>query len=104
MSALLSTDIYGCFSSTYDRDYAFKVSRLRYSQHAGMVFGLATVFQNSNNPVRILRCGREEFHHVGGADVVRTGAGHEYSAWPEHLQSSQIQLFVAAQRGFAVLP
>jgi hypothetical protein len=68
-----------------------------------MVLGLATVFQDSQVPVGIEGCGCKDVEEVGGAHVVRARASHEDAARPEHLQGAQVQLFIAADGGLAIL-
>src|SRR5579864_2934492 len=84
------------FSLTYIGYDALKVSCFWDSQYARMAFFLATVFQNSNNPVRILARRGENFQQIRSADVIRTRAGHQNSSRSQHLQGAQVQLFVSA--------
>src|SRR5579864_9665014 len=90
--------IWSAFSLTYMRYHALKVSCFWSSQYRRMVLGLATVFQDTNNPVRIL-CGRgKNFQKIRNAHVIRTRECHQNSARSQHLQSAQVEFFVSTQR------
>src|ERR1041385_2654733 len=99
MSVLLSIQILPYFASTYGKYKALQIGGFRDSRNVGMVFGSATVFQNSQDPVGIESCGADGFEKDFWADVVRARAGHENSPGPQHLERAQVQFLISAKGG-----
>ena len=81
----------------------FQVQRLGHGEQNGMILRLRSAFQDAQCAAAIERGISHYFEQQGFADVMRTGAGHENSAWTQQTQGAQVDLFIAAYGCFNLL-
>src|SRR5581483_8852225 len=98
MSVVLSIRYLLIFSMTYMEYEALQIGRFRHSQQDGVVFCLAALLYQPQATVSVYGGGGDGFQEIGLADVIGTGASHQRSTRPQHLEGPQIQLFIPSQR------
>jgi hypothetical protein len=67
-----------------------------------MIFGLSAKLQEAQNSVSIASGIGKHFHEVSLAYVIGAGASHQDPAGSKHLESAQVEFFVAAQGGLEI--
>jgi len=79
---------------------ALQVFGLGQIEDDGMIGCGAATLQEANAAVRVGGSGGDSGFEVGERDVMGAGAGNEQAAGAKHLQGSQVEFLVAAQRAF----
>src|SRR5580693_328712 len=67
-----------------------------------MIFSLSADLNHAQGPVGIAGGAGQHLQEVGLADVVGAGAGHQDAAGAQHLQSAEVEFFIAAEGGIEV--